>query len=74
MTHTALFIYALFAFIGFTAGAISWAVEPSINSRFRRPSARFALLSLAWPIALPLVALIVLPRLYRDATWKDEPK
>lgn len=72
--NTALAIYAVLAAIGFTAGAISWAIEPSINSRVQRSNARFALLSLAWPIALPLVVLRVLPRLYRDATWKEEPE
>ena len=65
----ALVIYALFAAIGFTAGAISWAIEPSINNK--RSNARFALLSLVWPIALPVAILKILPRLYRDATWRD---
>ena len=65
----ALVVYALFAAIGFTAGAVSWAIEPSINNK--RSNARFALLSLAWPIALPLMVLRILPKLYRDATWKE---
>lgn len=67
----ALVVYAVLAAIGFTAGAISWAIEPSINSRVQRSNARFALLSLAWPIALPLIVLRILPKLYRDATWKE---
>lgn len=68
----ALVVYAVVAAIGFTAGAISWAIEPSINSRVQRDNARIALLSLAWPIALPLMVLRILPKLYRDATWKED--